>query len=516
MADLVAPAQPVDRLVRPESRRFVGLLVISTATALLFGFTLKTPSMFEANDISRWCTVWSLLERGTYAIDDCPWQSRTQDKVKRSDKLEPPAAGASRLKQLEYQLAPSSWKEGEATEHFYSSKPPLLPTLIAGVLYPFRKATGVELGAIKTEPRYPRNVEKRVEVEPGTFTVEYVLETPTEPVKWPVYVYYFKPILFLFNVLPYGISLIVFARFLDRHAANDWAWFFTLFAASWGTYLFAFSQTLNNHTVAAWSVLFALYALVRIGADGSRRLIHFASAGFFSAFAACNELPAALFLVLASVLVYAIDFRRSLLVFLPMAAIPVIAFLATQFLAFGQFTPVYEEFGTKSYTYEGSYWNTPLEFDYLNVTPEPEPKYLYLLHMTFGHHGIFSLTPLVLLAMWGMFRNLFMRARRLRTVAWLTLLLTAGMLAFYTWNPKARNYGGSTQGLRWLFWLFPFWLFMLPSGVERGQDRRWARALCLVLLAISVVSAGYAMRHPWSHPWLVEMLERLGVYHLRR
>ena len=38
------------------------------------------------------------------------------------------------------------------------------------------------------------------------------------------------------------------------------------------------------------------------------------------------------------------------------------------------------------------------------------------------------------------------------------------MLAFYTWNPKARNYGGSTQGLRWLFWLIPFWLVVLPPG----------------------------------------------------
>jgi hypothetical protein len=514
MVEVAASDRPKDRPVRPESRRYVGLLLVTTATALLFGFTLKTPSMFEANDISRWCTVWSLLERGTYEIDDCPWQARTQDKVKRLDKLEVPGPEASRLRQLEYRLAPSSWKEGEPTEHFYSSKPPLLPTLIAGVLYPFRKATGVELGAIKTEPRYPRYVDKEVEVGPGKIEVQRVMETPAEPVKWPVYVYYFKPILLLFNVLPYWIGLILFARFLDRHAANDWTWFFSLFAAAWGTYLFAFSQTLNNHTVAAWSVLFALFALARILADGSRRPIHFAMAGFFGAFAACNELPAALYAVLLSMILIGVDFRRGLLFFLPAAALPVIAFLATQFLAFGQFTPVYEEFGTKSYTYEGSYWNAPLEFDYLNV--EPEPGGVYLLHMTFGHHGIFSLTPLVLLSLWGMLRNLFNRTRNLSGLAWLTFLLTAAMLAFYTWNPKARNYGGSTQGLRWFFWLFPFWLFLLPSGVERGQDRGWVRGLCLILLAISVVSVGYALRHPWSHPWIVEMLERLGAYHLRR
>ena len=31
-------------------------------------------------------------------------------------------------------------------------------------------------------------------------------------------------------------------------------------------------------------------------------------------------------------------------------------------------------------------------------------------------------------------------------VAWMTIVLTIVLLAFYTWNPLARNYGGSTQG----------------------------------------------------------------------
>ena len=69
---------------RSDARRFAALIVITVATAFAIGHTLRQPAFMTANDISRWCTVWSLLERGTYAIDECPWQTDTQDKVERA------------------------------------------------------------------------------------------------------------------------------------------------------------------------------------------------------------------------------------------------------------------------------------------------------------------------------------------------------------------------------------------------------------------------------------------------
>src|SRR6516165_12480880 len=104
--------EPGPEFERSQTRQFVGLLVIVTATGLALGLTLKLPTQLGANDISRWCTVWSLLERGTYAIDDCPWQSRTQDKVFRAAPFQEVAKGQ------------------KPVEHYYSSKPPLLPTMI--------------------------------------------------------------------------------------------------------------------------------------------------------------------------------------------------------------------------------------------------------------------------------------------------------------------------------------------------------------------------------------------------
>ena len=68
-------------------------------------------------------------------------------------------------------------------------------------------------------------------------------------------------------------------------------------------------------------------------------------------------------------------------------------------------------------------------------------------------------------------------------LAYVTTVLTVVVLAFYTWNPKARNYGGSTQGLRWLLWMVPLWLLLLPGGVQSGEARTWVRRLALLALA---------------------------------
>jgi hypothetical protein len=482
--DLFPPARPI-------ARQFVALLVIASATALSLGLTLKTPTQLEANDISRWCTVWSLVERGTYAIDDCPWQAKTQDKVRK--------------------VSPAEKDKPGAPEHYYSSKPALLPTVIAGVLYPVRKLTGVPLDAEVLQPRTPRPDRP---------------DQTQEPVRWPVYVFYFKPTIVALNVLPYLIFLILFARYLDRTVRSDWAWFAGLTSAAWSTPLIVFNATLNNHSVAAYSAFFAMYALLRIwdvprpskfaedDLDQPARTPYglYAAAGFFGAFSACNELPAASFGILLFLCVLFRSPRATLVAFVPAAAIPCIAFLATLYLSTGGLTPFYAEFGTPAYEYVKSYWLHPLEMDWFDK--HPEPWWTYLLHLTVGHHGMFSLTPIFLVAIVPMVRGLFGADRRTAGLARLTFVLTVGLFAFYTW--KTHNYGGSTQGPRWLFWIYPFWLMLAAPGLEPGQTHRGFRWFSLLCLAFSVLSVGYGLRMPWSHPWVLDLLEHLKLYSLTR
>jgi hypothetical protein len=544
---------------RPEARRFAALIVIAATTAIALGHTLRQPTFMTANDISRWCTVWSLLERGTYIIDECPWQTETQDKVEHALR----EAGASSGGQ-------------EVTKHFYSSKPGFISTLIAGILYPARRATGVPLDRVVLQERTERWTQKPDPDHPGKF--KGVLEKPTDPVKWPAHIFYFKPILVLGNVIPFGVFLVLFARVLDRYAPNDWAWFFGLIAAACGTYLLPFVQTLNNHTIAAFSAFFALYQFLRIWDEGELSGWRFAGAGFFSGFVAACELPALAFPALILPLLLIRHPKKTLWCFIPAAVIPIAGFVAAQYAAFGEFYLPYESFGSEEYQYEGSLWKTPLELDALNDHPEPYP--IYLFHMTLGHHGVFSLTPIFLFSIWGALRLLGSGGRFLTVwtcltllaiaglagsyvydpaawraggpwhsyvwvfwlipgllgllaflgavillrrggepmaaAAWLTAVLTVVLLAFYTWTPKARNYGGSAQGLRWVFWLIPFWLLLLPKGVEGGQARGWVRGLALLALAISALSVGYALRNPWSHPWILDALEHLNLYPLTR
>ena len=182
-------------------------------------------------------------------------------------------------------------------------------------------------------------------------------------------------------------SWFSFARLLDRHAANDWAWFFCLVAAAFGTYLLPFTQTLNNHTVAAFSVSSRSTSFSGSGIETISAGWRFAAAGFFAAFAAANELPALAFLVVvvrpAAVVVSPEDARY----FVPGAAVPIAAFVAAQYAVFGEFKLAYEAFGTDEYLYEGSLWKTPLDLDAFNEHPSRTLSYFF--HMTLGHHGFF-------------------------------------------------------------------------------------------------------------------------------
>lgn len=422
--------------------RFIATLVIASACAIWLAAILNVRPLLSANDRSRWCTVWSLVDRGTYQIDEIT-KHRGWDTI---DKV---------------------YHEG----HFYSSKPALFPTLVAGLYWCVKQVTGWDL---------------------LNYTTEVV-----------------RLLLCLVNLLPMLAALIVMQRLLERYARSDATRVFVLMASAFGTMLTPFIVTLNNHTIAAVSVLLAIYPAMRIVADGLARPSLFVMSGFFAAFACTNELPAALFgLSLFMLLAWKAP-RPTLVWFVPAAMLPLAGFFLTTYLCSGGWKPFYLYYGTEKYLWEidgvRSYWWDPKGLDKGGDGP-----LTYFMHCTIGHHGIISLSPIFLLTLATWLRPRMWRGFALRHFVWMGLGLSVVVLAFYLTRTDNYNYGGNTSGLRWMFWLIPFWLVSIIPIFDALSDRRWFRYLAGVLLLVSAFSAFKPIGNPWRPPWLFELMEVWG------
>ncbi len=429
------------------------------------------------NDRSRWDTVRALVENHTYAIGH-----RDGFDPETNKGLDHGIVTEDGWKTIDKVLNPN-------TQDFYSSKPPLLPTIVAGGYWLFHNGLGWSM----TDERH------RWEIVPA--------------------------LLLVLNALPWFLALWLLARLVERHGTTDWGRLFVVAAAAFGTFVTTFSTTLNNHTVAAWSAVFALCAAVRIwsGDEPRRPALLYALAGFFAAFTACNELPALAFAVALFLMLLWESPKHALAAFLPAALLPLAAFFLTNYLAMGDLNPAYEKFGGPWYDYAGSYWQNARGID---MAGTKESRAVYAMHLLVGHHGAFSLTPIFLLSLVGMVALSLQVLRRepqdvpkgesrrgLKLAGLLTLGVTVVVLAFYILylDERKRNYGGWTSGPRWLIWLSPLWLVALLPAADWLARRRWGRFLGYALLALSVISVSYPQYSPWRHPWLYNFLEAHGL-----
>lgn len=434
---------------------------------------------FSSNDRSRWATVRSLVDEGTYVIG----QRTPADNSK--GYIDSGIVFDDGYGTVDKALKPD-------TQEFYSTKPPLLPTMMAGEYWVLKNIFGLSI------------VEDR----------------------WTV----IRVIVLTFNWLPFLIYLILLSKLIGILSQNDRSRLFVLASACFATLLTPFLISINNHTVAACSVMVSLYASARIwlaprDADNNPTCswIWFALAGFFAAFTACNELPAAAFAVgLLTLGLWSFP-RRTLLVFLPALLIPIVALFVTNYLAIGELEPVYAKRYTEWYLYEGSHWQVkPGEMKSgIDWAGQYETKGVYAFHLLLGHHGLFSLTPIFVLAFIGMILAFKKRTSAEHSsgsdahlwhiwsrFALLTLLLSLVVIGFYIL--RSDNYGGWSCGPRWLMWLTPFWLLTMVPILDRLLQRRWGRVIACILLLLSVMSASYPAWNPWRQPWIYNWMDSQG------
>lgn len=425
----------------------LGLVILSVAVA---GWSiLNSVPLQSANDRSRWCTVWSLVERGTYQIDEIDADSRwhTIDKVRYRHKDSDP------------------W-------HFYSSKPPLFSTMVAGVYWVQKQLTGDDL-----------------------------LSTPS---------LVSRRILLIVNLLPWTLALLSFRRTLRLLHVQGTALWLLLGIAGLCTMLNPYLNTLNNHTPAAVCLVFCLSAMVRIRAAATPAARDFAIVGITAALTTCFELPAALFGILSFLFVVTTDVRRTLTHYVPAALLPLIAFFATNYIVTGGIKPFYAYYGKEPYVYvhEGvpSYWSSPRGID-----ANTESPLKYFVHCTVGHHGLLSLTPVFLLSLlgwlgWGQSEL----SRSYRSVRWMGAFLACAVLLFYLTRTQNYNYGGNSAALRWMLWLGPFFWYAMIAPVQRLAQSRGG-VVCVLMLAMAAgYSSAEARANPWKPGWLYRRMETAG------
>jgi hypothetical protein len=419
--------------------------------------SLQRPFL-SGNDRSRWCTVRSLVEHGTYAIDEIVSQPNwdTIDMVKHDGRGNP---------------AP-----GPDEGHLYSSKPPLLATLMAGEYWLLHRLTGKTLG---THPH-----------ELG------------------------RILLFTWNVIPFVLYLLILARIVERYGTTDFGRVFVVAAAALGTLLSAYAVAFTNHWPAAFAAMVTLDATLRIVCEGERRRRWFFVAGLAAAFMAACELPALSFCGLVGLLLLWQAPRATLLAAVPAAAIVVAAALGTNYAAHGTIRPAYTERhvagGWYDYQYRrgsrviDSYWKPTVAKSTIDRGEQSIATYAF--HVLVGHHGIFSLTPVWLASLAGLWILLARRgtaANAERAVAAAILICTVACLAFYVTRPlEDRNYGGTATGFRWALWFAPLWLFAMLPAADALAGTRVRRVAAAILLAIGVASASYPTWNPWTLPWL--------------
>ncbi len=484
-----------------------------------------THPFFSANDRSRWATIASLVEEHTYEIDTLieirdennarPWNSI--DKVKHLGK--------------------------DGKQHFYSSKPPLLATLYAGLYQAIYSSTGLLL----TE-------------EP--FVVG-------------------RTIVALGNLIPLAIFWFGAAFWIRDALKGKWARTLALLFVVWGTFLTSFANTLSNHLPGAIAIGVSLMAWRALEAKRGPATGWLLVAGMAAAFGVSCDLPSlswlvailGLFLVRMgwwSVIPYSIGV-------LPIA----VAFCLTNFWAHGEIVPAYAHRNvgpiitsvardegasqpnlkqliealsdagkpveglsilepaarldnlelcdpTKTlryavveedrkwticewgdwYDYPGSYWvkNQPKGVD----KGEPS-QWTYAFHVLLGHHGILSLTPFWCIGLWGSLLLLRSQDAGLRWLNLAILSVTVVCLGFYILRPEIdRNYGGVSCGFRWAFWMIPLWMVPTLEGIRSFRRSAWLRRIAEASLCVSIFSSCYPWSNPWVHPWLFQLLSYYG------
>lgn len=393
-----------------------------------------------------------------------------------------------------------------ASGYIYSSKPTLLPTVMAGPYWVLNRCFGLSLA-----------------------------KKPFETT---------RILLVFYQLIPLGIAFFCLASIIESVGKTDWGRMYAVAAATFGTFALTFVPTLNNHLPGFASISIALWAAFKILRDGKTNPVYFALAGFFGAFAVACDLPALAFAAGLCGILLVKRPLKTIFVAIPAGLVVAAAFVATNYIAHNSIMPAYsckrdhmamqaeaEKNGVDPKTlFDANDWyyynyypaGRPREAKYARLShwanrtgiDRGEPSIVrYAFHSTVGARGVFSLTPIWILSVWGLCVWAFKTKddKGLRTFGVGALTLTVVFFAFFlTRDQGDRNYGGMSCWSRWFFPLVPLFVPALLPIVDKASKSRVLRGVALAALFWSAASAAFPTWNPWVAPWLYDIAVNWG------
>jgi hypothetical protein len=269
------------------------------------------------NDASRWNTVYMLTEHGTYRYkanhgakfregqghfagidvsalspEEIERRVQSQELIRVMDdgaaKYFGPIGSNIKPGDLLYMPPFATIDMVKLGDNYYSSKPPLLPTILAGIVWVIEK---ISRQAFSENP-------------------------------WLM----MRATLIMAQVIPLMAFVWIVGRYVRGMTGSSYVHGFCVAVAAFATYLTPWAITLNNHVIVAFSAMFAIHAVTQVWYANRKCWCLYAVAGFSAAFAAVNELPAALLLAAVMVALLVRSPRRTLAYALMPALLPIAAF----------------------------------------------------------------------------------------------------------------------------------------------------------------------------------------------
>ncbi|MCB9231136.1 MAG: hypothetical protein H6581_05720 [Bacteroidia bacterium] len=314
-------------------------------------------------------------------------------------------------------------------------------------------------------------------------------------------VFFVHYLVLLNQVLPYLLMLwmaLVFARQFTR---DNFTLSWLMLCLSLGILPFGYAVTITNHTPAAVLYFLAFFLSYQIlHGEAQKSWKHYAVLGLILGYAGSIELPGLVFGGIFGVQLLLKNPRLALLT----AACGLLPFVIQSVILYqisGSIKPFYLQSGV--YYYEGSYWLHPESHDLTH-----EPKLIYAFHVLLGHHGLFSMSPVLVLGLLG---GIFWKNRyNLPHARFFGLLLGGMALLVIYFVFRTYNYGGWCIGMRWFIHFMPILMFMGLPVIEKLGKSHWGKGLLGLLLLISLVPNLQALQkeafvRSWLELWWINL-----------